>query len=177
MEAAPATPTGAGTNHTQPQTKRARHADAPDPNTFDGVLLEVSTELDKNNDRLKSKDYVTLMASMELACNRARRQIIDRHKNMTKKGETIDDMKKRLPFTKGYDAIEITKPYTAANRATGSTMLTETDCCCVCRIAEQESYVEWVRTSVTSWLNTAQSKHSTELYSNILQTWNNQISL
>ena len=105
----PGTPNGAQPEQRTPHTKRARTSDEPDPAQFDGILLETHAELDKNNSRLKSKDYVTLMASMLLDCNRARREILDRHKNMSKKGEEITEMKERLPFTKNFVTIDITK--------------------------------------------------------------------
>ena len=116
----PGTPTGSGTQPDQPATKRRKPADyleTFDPRTFNGILLEPHDEVDKNNKDLKSKSYTTLMASVIHDCNRARRMVVDRHKNMSKKGESIADMKERLPFTKKFATIEITRPYTASNRA------------------------------------------------------------
>ena len=56
------------------------------------------------------------MASLRLPCNAQHRQIMDRHKNMARKGETIPEMKQRLPFTANYETLAISKPYEKSNK-------------------------------------------------------------
>ena len=115
----PASPHANATATAEPRTGQ-KHGRSDEPadaaeNTAD-VLLDFHEQLDRKNERLKSKGYVSVIASMHEACNRQHRAVIDRHKNMARKGESNEDMKKRLPFTAGCETIAITKPYEPSNK-------------------------------------------------------------
>ena len=115
----PVSPRNNGTSVAEPRTGQ-KHGRSDEPEvvheTDPDVLLDFHDQLDRKNERLKSKSYISVIASMKEACNRQHRGVIDRHKNMARKGESNEAMKKRLPFTAGYETIEITKPYEPANK-------------------------------------------------------------
>ena len=115
----PASPHKNATATAEPRTgKKHRRSDGPagvNEKSAD-ILLDFHEQLDRKNERLKSKGYISVIVSMSEPCNRQHRAVIDRHKNMARKGETNEAMKKRLPWTAGYETIEITKPYEPANK-------------------------------------------------------------
>ena len=122
----PLSPITNATDAAQPRTGQ-KHGRSHEPEEIvqppADILLDFHEQLDRKNERLKSKSYISVIASMHEACNRQNRSVIDKYKNMARKGESNEDMKKRLPFTAKFETIEITKPYEPSNKVSTCCML------------------------------------------------------